>query len=74
MAARALVIEGAGGTTVITSVAVPVPPALLALIVTLVVPVALGVPLITPVLVLTLNPAGNPVAPNLVGLFVPAIW
>ena len=67
-------IEGAGGTTVITNVAVPVPPALLALIVTLVVPVALGVPLITPVLVFTLSPPGNPVAPKLVGLLLPAIW
>ena len=73
MAARALVIEGAGGTTVITKVAVPVPPALLALIVTFVVPVALGVPLITPVLVFTLNPVGNPVALKLVGLFVAVI-
>ena len=74
MAAKALVIEGVGGTTVITKVAVPVPPALLALTVRLVVPVALGVPLITPVLVFTLNPAGSPVAPKLIGLFVPAIW
>ena len=44
------------------SVAVPVPPLLVALSVTLVVPAAVGVPEITPVVVLTERPAGNPVA------------
>ena len=44
------------------SVALPVPPALVALIVTLYVPAVVGVPEIKPVLVLTLRPAGNPVA------------
>src|SRR5437868_49728 len=48
---------------VITSVALPVPPALVALIVTLVVAAAVGVPLIKPVVALKLSPAGRPVAP-----------
>jgi len=50
---------------VITKVALPVlqePAPLLALIVTLNVPVAVGVPEITPVLVLTFRPPGSPVA------------
>ena len=49
--------------TVRVSVAVPPPPPLVALSVTLLVPDALGVPVIAPVLVFTLNPAGNPLAP-----------
>jgi hypothetical protein len=63
--------------TVITSVALPVymqgfvP--LLALMVTLVVPAAVGVPEIAPVLVLTLSPAGNGLALKLVGLLVAVI-
>jgi hypothetical protein len=44
------------------SVALPVPPALVVLIVTLYVPAVVGVPEIKPVLVFTLRPAGNPVA------------
>jgi hypothetical protein len=48
---------------VMTSVALPVPPALVALIVTLYVPAVVGVPEIKPVLVFTVKPAGNPVAP-----------
>ena len=55
------------------SVALPVPPALVALIVTLYVPAVVGVPEITPVLVFTLKPGGKPVAPKLVGLFVAVI-
>ena len=51
----------------IVSVAEPVPPALVALIVTLVLPELVGVPEINPVLVLMLNPLGSPVAPKLVG-------
>ena len=51
------------------SVAVPVPPLFVALSVILVVPAAVGVPEITPVVVLTESPVGNPVAPKLVGLF-----
>jgi hypothetical protein len=59
------------------SVALPVPPALVALMVTLYglpasVPAA-GVPEINPVLVFTLRPAGSPVALKLVGLFVAVI-
>ena len=45
------------------NVAVPVPVALVALRATVEVPVALGVPEISPVLVLTVRPAGNRVAP-----------
>ena len=45
------------------SVAVPVPPALVALSVTEEVPAAVGVPEIRPVPVFTDSPAGNPVAP-----------
>ena len=45
------------------SVALPVPPALVALMVTVYVPAVVGVPEISPVLVLTVKPAGSPVAP-----------
>jgi len=60
-------MTGVAGLIVKVSVALPVPPALVALMVTLYglpasVPVA-GVPEITPVLVFTLKPVGNPVAP-----------
>ena len=48
--------------TVKVNVAVPVPPALVALIDTLLTPVALAVPEISPVLVLTDRPEGSPVA------------
>ena len=60
-------------TTVKVSVALPVPPALVALMVTLYVPAVVGVPEINPVLVFTLKPAGSPVALKLVGLLVAAI-
>jgi len=43
-------------------VALPVPPELVALMVTLYVPAVVGVPEITPVVVFTLRPAGSPVA------------
>ena len=46
---------------------------LLAVIVTLVVPVDVGVPEITPVLVLTISPAGRGLALKLVGLLVAVI-
>ena len=60
---------------VIASVLVPVPPAFVALIVTLVGPPAVvGVPEIAPVVVFTLKPAGSPLAPKLVGLLVAVIW
>ena len=45
------------------SVAVPVPHALMAEILTEVVPLVVGVPVIAPVDVLTDSPLGNPVAP-----------
>ena len=45
------------------SVALPVPPGLVALIVTEYVPAVVGVPEINPVVVFTVNPAGSPVAP-----------
>ena len=54
-------------------VAVPVPAALVAPIVTGVVPGAVGVPEINPVAVLTANPAGKPVAPKLMGLLAAVI-
>ena len=72
-----LVMTGAGlfvvGLIVKVRVAVPVPPLLVARSVTLDVPSTMGVPEIKPVVVLTERPAGNPVAPKLVGLFVAAI-
>jgi hypothetical protein len=66
-------MTGAAGLIVMTSVALPVPPALVALIVTLDVPAVVGVPEINPVLVFTDKPPGNPVALKLVGLFVAVI-
>jgi hypothetical protein len=58
----ALVITGAA-ETVIVSVALPVPPAFVALTVTVDVPAAVGVPEITPVEVFTEAHDGNPLAP-----------
>jgi hypothetical protein len=68
-AVPALVITGAAGLTVKLKVFVPVPPAFVALKVTLVVAAAVGVPEISPVVVLMVSPAGNPVALKEVGLF-----
>ena len=59
---------------VITKVALPVPPLLMALIVTLKTPVAAGVPVMAPVEPFTPSPPGSPVAPKEVGLPVAAIW
>ncbi len=68
---------GGGGTTTElianTSVAVPVPPPLVALKVTVAAPAAVGVPEISPVPVLMLSPAGKPMALKLSGLFVAVI-
>src|SRR5271155_1888258 len=50
------------GAIVSAKVAEPVPLALVALMVTLLVPATVGVPVIAPVAVLTLSPAGSPVA------------
>ena len=56
------------------NVALPVPPELVALIVTPYVPAVVGVPEINPMLVFTVKPAGSPVALKLVGLLVAVIW
>ncbi len=54
--------------------AVPVPMALVAPMVTVLVPLAVGVPVMAPVLVLIDNPPGRPVALKLVGLLLAVIW
>jgi hypothetical protein len=59
---RELVMTGVGGLIVKVSVWLPVPPALVALMVTVYVPTVVGVPEIKPVLASTLKPAGSPVA------------
>ena len=46
------------------------PPAFVALTVTLKFPFVVGVPDIAPVLVFTVSPEGNPLAPKLVGLLL----
>ena len=63
----ALLITGTAGITVSVSVVDPVPPALVAEIVTVLTATAVGVPLIRPVIVLMVNPVGSPVAPKEVG-------
>ena len=63
----ALVMTGGGGETVIVIAWVPVPAAFVALNETLNVPVAPGVPVMAPVAVFTLRPAGKPLALKLVG-------
>jgi len=68
-----LVIVGAVAKTEIVRVPLPVPPALVALIATVDIPALLGVPLITPVAVLIVSPAGRPLAPYDVGLLLPVI-
>jgi hypothetical protein len=67
-------MTGAGGLIVKVNVALPVPPELVALIVTVYVPTVVGVPEINPVLVSTVKPAGSPVALKLIGLLVAVIW
>ena len=61
-ACPAMVTAAVAPRMVRARVAVPVPPALVALSVTAETPTAVGVPVMTPVAVLTLNPAGRPVA------------
>ena len=56
-------IEGAAGFMVSVRVAVPVPPALVALSEIVEVPAAVGVPEIRPLVVFTVRPEGSPVAP-----------
>jgi hypothetical protein len=70
-------MTGVAALIVKVSVALPVPPALVALMVTLYglpasVPIA-GVPEIKPVVVFTVKPDGNPVALKLVGLLLAVI-
>jgi hypothetical protein len=67
------VITGAATVTVRVKGALPVPPLLVALSVTLEVPAAAGVPEIKPDAVLTVRPLGSPDAPKLVGELVAAI-
>ena len=55
-------MTGVAGLIVKVSVWLPVPPALVALIVTVYVPAVVGVPEITPMLVLIDRPAGRLVA------------
>jgi len=66
-------MTGAAGLMVKVNVALPVPPALVALMVTLYVPAVVGVPEINPVVVFTVKPDGNPVALKLVGLLLAVI-
>jgi hypothetical protein len=73
VALSALVMTGLAGLTVRLSVADPVPPALVALIVTLEVPAAVGVPEINPLDVFTDSPAGSPLALKLVGVLLAVI-
>jgi hypothetical protein len=65
---------GGGAVTVRTKVAEPVPPEFEAPRFTLVVPAAVGVPEISPVMVLIESPVGRGLALKLVGLFVAVIW
>ena len=69
-----LVMTGAAGLIVSDKLVLPVPPAFVALMVTLGLPAAVGVPEMTPVEVLTVRPAGKFVAPKLVGEFDAVIW
>ena len=63
MAVVPLVIAGAAAAAMLTTNGdEPVPLELIALIVAVLVPVAVGVPLIAPVLVFTLRPPGSPLA------------
>jgi hypothetical protein len=62
-----LVITGGAIVTVRVRGALPVPPLLVALSITLEVPTPVGVPEIKPEVVFTVRPAGNPDAPKLVG-------
>ena len=59
--------------TVKVSVLVPVPPPLMAEMVTDLVPAAVGVPEMSPLVVFTLRPAGRPVAAKLVGVLLAVI-
>jgi len=71
-----VITGGAGGVavTVRVSVALPAPPLLVALNVTLEVPAPVGVPEISPEVVFTVRPLGSPDAPKLLGELVAVIW
>ena len=73
MAVATLVITGTRGLTVNNRVWLPIPPALLALIVMLLLPTVVGVPEMTPVSGLMLRPVGRPVAAKLVAKLVGAL-
>src|SRR3989442_12797071 len=66
-------MTGVGGVIVTASVWVPVPPALVALRVTVEAPAVVGVPEMRPVVALSARPAGNPGAPRLVGVLVAVV-
>ena len=69
-----LVMTGADSEMVKVTILLPVSrPALVAVTVELYVPSEVGVPEMTPVLVLTLSPGGKPEAPKLVGELVAAM-
>lgn len=70
-----MIIGGTGALAIVNiREALPVPPLLVALTVTLEVPATAGVPEIRPVEVLTARPAGRPDAPKLVGELEAVIW
>lgn len=71
--AELLMTGGLPKLTVSVRVPVPVPAMFVALIGIVNDPVEAGVPEITPVWVLTVNPLGNPVAAKLVGRLVAVI-
>jgi hypothetical protein len=74
LAVVALVMTGAARLMVSVRVAVPVPPLLVALRLTVDVPAAVGDPEISPVVLANVKPVGKPMALKLVGAFVAAIW
>ena len=72
-----MIAGAAGGSALVVSIrdALPVPPLLVALNITLEVPTGpVGVPEINPEAAFTVRPAGNPDAPKLVGALVAVIW
>ena len=69
-----LLITGGGGSKVMVKLLLTVPAELVALIITLKVPVTVGVQLIVPVVVLRRSPEGSPEAVKEVGVFVAVIW